>query len=193
MIATRTPRVQRMLELVRRYAVLETPVLIHGETGSGKELVARALHALSPRASRALVTIDCAAVPESLAESELFGHERGAFTGADRSYGGRIEGAADGTLFLDEVNSLSMILQGKLLRFLEEREFWRVGQRRPVRVDVRLVSATNVPLDQLVASGRVRADFFYRLDVLRIPVPPLRERLDHTPALARAVLAAHDT
>jgi transcriptional regulator with PAS, ATPase and Fis domain len=130
-----------------------------------------------------MVTADCAALPEALAESELFGHERGAFTGADRRYAGRIEAAEGGTLFLDEVNSLSLGMQAKLLRFLEVRELWRIGQQRPVSVDVRVLSATNVRLEDMVASGQMRADFFYRLKVLEINVPPLRERLDDLPLL----------
>src|SRR5262249_28593227 len=128
---TRVPRMKRVLEQIRRFATLDTSVLIEGETGTGKELVAGALHALSSRAGRDMVSIHCAALPESLVESELFGHERGAFTGADRPYAGRIQAAAGGTLFLDEVNSISLTTQAKLLRFLERQELHRVGQPRP--------------------------------------------------------------
>ncbi len=186
---TCVPRMVRVLDLIGRFATLETPVLIEGETGTGKELAARALHAVSNRASKPMVVIDCASLPESILESELFGHERGAFTGADRPYGGRIQSADGGTVFLDEVNSISLGTQGKLLRFLDQREFCRVGQSRPVTVDVRLISATNVSLEELVATGRMRPDFFYRLNVLRIELPPLRDRLDDIPFLVEKFLA----
>jgi transcriptional regulator with PAS, ATPase and Fis domain len=177
------------LDLVRRFAPLDAPVLIEGETGTGKELVARALHRLGGRADKPLVTIDCAALPETLAESELFGHERGSFTGADRPYPGRIESADGGTLFLDEINSLSHAVQAKLLRFLEDQEVTRIGKQRPLKVDVRLITASNVPLEDLVRAGRMRADFFYRLSVLRIQLPPLRERLDDIPLLVTHFLS----
>jgi transcriptional regulator with PAS, ATPase and Fis domain len=187
-IRTRTPAMLRVIRTVRLYAGLDTPVLIEGETGTGKELVARALHASSPRAGRRMVTADCAALPETLAESELFGHERGAYTGADRPYAGRIHLAAGGTLFLDEVNSLSLGIQGKLLRFLERGEFTRIGQQQPVSIDVRVVSATNAPLETLVASGAMRADFYFRLNVLTLRLPPLRERPDDLPLLVEQFL-----
>jgi DNA-binding NtrC family response regulator len=178
-----------LLAGIRRFAALEASVLVEGETGTGKELVARALHLLSPRAQRPLVTADCAALPETLAESELFGHERGAFTGAERRYTGRIEAAAGGTLFLDEVNSLPLPIQGKLLRFLELREFVRLGHGRPVSVDVRVISASNQPLEALVGAGTVRPDFYYRLNVLRLRLPPLRERVEDIPLLVEQFLA----
>jgi transcriptional regulator with PAS, ATPase and Fis domain len=183
----------RVLALVERYASLDTAVLLEGETGSGKEVVATALHAISRRSTKPLVVVDCGSLPEQLLESELFGHERGAFTGADRPYGGRIQAASGGTLFLDEVNSISLPLQAKLLRFLERREICRVGHAQPIPVDVRVISASNVSLDQLVESGRMRADFYYRLNVLRIHLPPLRERLEDIPLLVRRFIATDPT
>jgi transcriptional regulator with AAA-type ATPase domain/glyoxylase-like metal-dependent hydrolase (beta-lactamase superfamily II) len=182
-IRTSEPNMRGILDTIRRFAQLDSPVLVNGETGTGKELVARALHALSARQHRPLVVIDCAVLPDSLAESELFGHERGAFTGAERAYPGRIEMAAGGTLFLDEVNSLSLAIQGKLLRFLEQGQLQRLGQQRSISVDARLIAASNVPLEHCVRSGRMRADFFYRLNVLTIDLPPLRERINDVPLL----------
>jgi transcriptional regulator with PAS, ATPase and Fis domain len=187
-ILTRASSMTQVLEAIWLYASLNEPVLVQGETGTGKSLVARALHGLSNRAHLPFVTIECGALPESLIESELFGHERGAFTGADRSYPGRVEAARGGTLFLDEINSVTLGTQGKLLRFLEEGEFCRVGQQRPVAIDVRVIAASNVPLEQLVAAGRVRPDFFHRINVLPIDVPPLRERVDDIPLLVRQFL-----
>jgi transcriptional regulator with PAS, ATPase and Fis domain len=188
-IRTRSIEMHRVLDLIERFAALDAPVLIEGETGTGKELVTQTLHALGPSIGRPLVVIDCGALPESLVESELFGHERGAFTGADRAYAGRVQAAAGGTLFLDEINSTSLPVQGKLLRFLQEGVFTRVGSQRPVSMKVRMVSASNVPLESLVGSGRVRADFFYRLNVLRIDLPPLRERLEDIPLLVERFVA----
>jgi transcriptional regulator with PAS, ATPase and Fis domain len=179
---------RRLIDAILLITSLDAPVLIEGETGTGKDLVARALHACSERAARPFVTIDCGGLPESLAESELFGHSRGAFTGADREYAGRIQAAADSTLFLDEVNSLSLAMQAKILRFLELREIWRVGLQRPVHVNARLVAASNVPVDDLVASGRMRADFAFRMNVLRLELPPLRERLEDLPLLVSQFL-----
>ena len=188
-IRTCTPRMIALLECVERFAALDVPVLIQGETGTGKELVAQAVHALSPRTAKPLVTVHCGSLPESLIESELFGHERGAFTGADRPYAGRIEAALGGTLFLDEINSVSLPVQTKLLRFLDKGELCRIGRPHPVRADVRVISASNVLLEQLVAAGQMRADFFYRVSVLRLDLPPLRERPDDIRLLARQLLA----
>ena len=164
------------LEQVRKVAPTSTSVMVRGETGTGKELIARAVHELSPRRSGPLVKVNCAALSPSLVESELFGHERGAFTGAQQRRLGRFELADGGTLLLDEVGEVPVEMQPKLLRVLQEHEFERVGGTRPVRVDVRIVSATNRDLARAVEEGRFRADLFYRLAVFPIDVPPLRER-----------------
>jgi len=181
------------LETVRQVAPSTASVLLLGESGTGKELFARALHAQSPRAGRPFVRVACAALPETLLESELFGHERGAFTGAVYARAGRFEIADGGTLFLDEIGDLTPPVQVKLLRFLEEREFERVGGNRTIRVDVRIVAATNRDLKARVAEGAFREDLYYRLDVVEIHVPTLRDRPGDVPLLAehfRAVFAA---
>jgi DNA-binding NtrC family response regulator len=179
---------RRLLEDVRRIAASEASVLLVGESGTGKELVARAIHAGSPRRGRAFVAVNAAALPESLAEAELFGHEKGAFTGAVGSRPGRFELAQGGTLFLDEIGTLSAAVQSKLLRALETREVERVGGRRPIRVDFRLVSATNESLEDRVAAGTFREDLFYRINAVVVRIPPLRERPDDIPILARHFL-----
>ena len=179
-----------MLAQVRQVAPTSTTVLVQGETGTGKELVARALHELSPRRAGPLVKVNCAALSPALVESELFGHERGAFTGAQQQRIGRFELADGGTLLLDEVGELPLELQPKLLRVLQEQEFERVGGAKPVRVDVRIVSATNRDLAKAVEAGRFRADLFYRLAVFSIDVPPLRDRPGDVTTLAQAFLRA---
>ncbi|MET0691358.1 MAG: sigma-54 dependent transcriptional regulator [Candidatus Binatia bacterium] len=165
-----------VLSIVRRVAPSEATVLIRGESGTGKELIAKAIHFGSPRARGPLVKVNCAALPEALLESELFGHEKGAFTGALTSRQGRFELANGGTIFLDEIGDLPLHLQAKLLRVLQEREFEKVGSSRPIRVNVRIMAASHRPLEDLIKAGQLREDLYYRLNVVPIFIPPLRER-----------------
>src|SRR5271169_1605820 len=177
---------QPVYRLVRLLAPRNTTVLITGPTGCGKEIVARAIHHLSPRAARAFAVVNCAAIPETLLEAELFGYVRGAFTGAMQSYAGRIQTAQGGTLFLDEIGEMPLSLQPKLLRFLEQKELQRLGSAEVVRVDARVVSATNAHLPTLVREGKFREDLYYRLCAFPIEIPPLRDRSEDI-----AQLAAH--
>jgi formate hydrogenlyase transcriptional activator len=180
-----SPAIQKVLEGVRMVAGTDSNVLVTGETGTGKELVVRAIHGLSGRKDKILVKVNCAALPSGVVESELFGHEKGAFTGALARRVGRFEMADRGTLFLDEIGDLPLELQAKLLRVLQDGEFERVGGTQTLKVDVRLVAATNRDLMQAVEDGRFRADLFYRLNVFPIAIPPLRERLEDVPRLTR--------
>jgi formate hydrogenlyase transcriptional activator len=168
---------------VEQVATTDSTVLIYGETGTGKELIARALHNLSDRRERTMVKVNCAAIPTGLLESELFGHEKGAFTGATERRIGRFELAHQGTIFLDEVEDIPLELQSKLLRVLQEQEFERLGSSRTLKVDVRVVAATNTDLAQLVDEKKFRSDLYYRLNVFPINVPPLRERPEDIPLL----------
>jgi formate hydrogenlyase transcriptional activator len=174
---------RHVMESVRLVAPVDTAVMIHGETGTGKEVIARAIHEQSRRSRGPCVKVNCAAIPSGLLESELFGHERGAFTGAWTQTTGRFQMADQGTLFLDEVGDLPLELQPKLLRILQEQEFERLGSSRTIRVDVRIVAATNVDLAQMVRERKFRADLYYRLNVFPITLPPLRERRDDIASL----------
>jgi DNA-binding NtrC family response regulator len=184
-IVTWDHRMLDVLALVDRVAATDVPVLVTGESGTGKELVARRLHARSPRAAGPFVAVNAAALPESLAESELFGHERGAFTGADRARAGRFEEARGGTLFLDEIGELASAHQSKLLRVIEDRRVRRLGSERDVPVDVRIVAATNRDLAREAGTGAFRRDLYFRLAVVPVDLPPLRERPGDVPLLAR--------
>jgi DNA-binding NtrC family response regulator len=183
-----SPLMKEVLETVRQVAPTKATVLILGESGTGKELVARAIHQLSPRARHPMVTVHCAALPAALLESELFGHEKGAFTGAHERRIGRFEQAQGGTLFLDEIGEIDATIQVKLLRFLGERTFERVGSSKTLTADVRLVTATNRNLEQLVHAGSFREDLYFRLSVVPIRLPPLRDRSEDIPMLARSFL-----
>ncbi len=182
-IVGNSPKLLAVLETARKVAARDLPVLIMGASGTGKELVAWALHQHSQRKDHPFVAINCGAIPETLLESELFGHRKGAFTGADRDHKGLLEVADSGTLFLDEVGNLPLNVQKTLLRFLQEQEFYRVGDTRPRKVDVRVVSATNLDLHAAVQAGAFREDLYYRLNVVSLRLPPLRERRSDIPLL----------
>ena len=184
-------RMKEVYQFLKRVAATDSTVLIQGESGTGKELAARALHRNSPRANKPFVAINCAAIPETLLESDLFGHERGAFTGATGLKKGRLEVADSGVVFLDEVSELAPALQVKLLRVLQEREFDRVGGTRPIKVDIRIISATSCDLEQAVSDGVFRKDLYYRLAVLKLTMPSLRERAEDIPLLARHFVQKH--
>jgi len=184
-------RMKEVYQFLKRVAPAEATVLIEGESGTGKELAARAIHRNSPRATKPFVAINCAAIPETLLESDLFGHERGAFTGAASQKKGRFEVADGGVVFLDEIGDLAPALQVKLLRVLQEREFERVGGTHPIKVDIRLIAATNCNMEQAVRNGKFRQDLYYRLAVLKITMPTLRERREDIPLLVRHFVQKH--
>jgi DNA-binding NtrC family response regulator len=190
-ILSKSPKMLKVFELIRSLAETDSGVMITGETGTGKELVARAIHNLSRRKSRQFVAINCGAFPDTLLESELFGYEKGAFTGAVQSRGGKIELADGGTLFLDEIEAMAAPMQVKLLRVLQEREVERLGGNRKVKIDMRVIAATNVDLSLCLARGTLREDFYYRINVIPIQLPPLRERLEDLPLLIDHILSRH--
>jgi two-component system, NtrC family, response regulator AtoC len=179
---------KRVIDMAQRAAPTDLTVLIHGESGTGKELMARAIHRLSSRKDGPFIPVNCAAIPEGLLESELFGHERGAFTGAVRARPGRFELAREGTLFLDEIGDMPVAMQAKILRVLQERQFERVGGTRAIGADVRVIAATHQDLEAMAAEGRFRSDLFYRLQGVRLVMPPLRERIDDLPLLVTHLL-----
>jgi transcriptional regulator with PAS, ATPase and Fis domain len=179
---------QEVMSFAKKIANSNITVFITGESGTGKEIVARAIHQFSERAGKPFVPFNCTAVPREMLESQLFGHRRGSFTGADRDHPGMIGAARDGTLFLDEIGELGLDMQPKLLRFLESNEVCPIGEVTPFQVDVRVVAATNSNVEQLVEEGRFRSDLFYRLNILRVPLKPLRERRDEIPALVQFFL-----
>ena len=183
-----SPGMKSLKETIRKAAPFPSTVLITGETGAGKEMVARAIHALSPRAGQPFVRVNCASIPDSLFEAELFGHEKGAFTDAHERRIGKFEAADGGTLFLDEVGEVPVHLQAKLLRVIQEKEFTRIGSSRPQTVDVRIVAATNRDLERMVQNATFREDLLYRLSVVRVAVPPLRQRTEDLPLLASHLL-----
>jgi DNA-binding NtrC family response regulator len=197
--ADQTPRpliaessaMKRVLDLVEQIAAVDATVLIQGESGTGKELIARAIHAQSPRHAQPLIAVNCAALPDTLIESELFGFEKGAFTGAVHRKAGKFELADGGTLFLDEIAELPAAVQAKLLRVLQEREIERLGGTRPIPIDVRILAATNQDLRSCVAERRFREDLYYRLNVLQITLPPLRDRREDVAPLANHFLHLH--
>ena len=188
---SRTPEMHKVFEIIRMVAPTDSSVVVEGETGTGKELVASAIHCQSPRQNGPFITINCGGFPETLLESELFGYERGAFTGADRARPGKIELASGGTLFLDEIENMPLSMQAKLLLVLNDQRLQRLGSTRWTKVNMRIIAASNVPLKSLVAQDKMRMDFFYRINVIPIRLIPLRQRLNDVPLLVQDFLRHH--
>ena len=188
---SRTPEMHRIFEIIRAVAPTDSTISIEGETGTGKELLATAVHSHSSRCNKPFVTLNCAGIPESLLESELFGYERGAFTGAVQAKPGKLETVRGGTLFLDEIESMSLVMQGKLLRALEDQHVQRLGGHASIHVDMRVITASNVPLQELVTAGKMRSDFYYRINVIPIQLIPLRQRTIDIPLLAHHFIRRH--
>jgi transcriptional regulator with PAS, ATPase and Fis domain len=188
---SKTPEMHRVFEVIRMVAATDVTVLVEGETGTGKELVASAIHHQSARHKGPFVPINCAGVPETLLESELFGYEKGAFTGANQTHLGKIEIAHGGTLFLDEIESMPMSMQAKLLLVLQDRKVQRLGATRRIQVDMRVIAATNVPLEELVEKGQMRSDFYYRINVVPIRLIPLYQRREDIPLLVQDFIRQH--
>jgi transcriptional regulator with PAS, ATPase and Fis domain len=183
---------QQMFEMIESVAQSDAPVMIYGQSGTGKEMVARAIHWAGPRECKPFIKVNCAALNENLLESELFGHVKGAYTGADRTRVGRFEAAHEGSIFLDEIGDIPPSTQVKLLRVLEEREIERVGDQTPIKVDVRVITATNKNLEELIAGGRFREDLYFRISVFPLSIPPLRERPEDIPIIIQHFIAQHN-
>jgi two-component system, NtrC family, response regulator AtoC len=188
-----SPKIQQAIRVIERVARTDIPVLISGESGSGKDVVARLIHATSARASEPFLKVNCAAIPHELLESELFGHERGSFTGAHQAKPGKFELADQGTVFLDELGEMPLSIQPKLLQVLQDKEFVRIGGHQDIAVDVRFISSTNMPLERLLVEGKFREDLYYRLNVVTIQLPPLRERKEDIPAICSHLIRKHAT
>jgi PAS domain S-box-containing protein len=182
---------QQLFEMIESVAKSDAPVIIHGQSGTGKEMVARAIHWAGPRESKPFIKVNCAALNENLLESELFGHVKGAYTGADRNRAGRFEAAHGGSIFLDEIGDIPPATQVKLLRVLEEKEIERVGDHTPINVDVRIITATNKDLEELIAAGRFREDLFFRISVFPLTIPPLKDRPEDIPIIVQHFIAQH--
>ena len=191
-IIGRSPAMQNLYELIDNVAQTESPVMIHGESGTGKELVARAVHEAGQRRKQPFIKVNCAALNQNLLESELFGHTRGAYTGADRTRIGRFEAAHGGTIFLDEIGDIPLSTQVKLLRVLEEKEIERVGDHKPIKIDVRIISATNKNLENLIAQGSFREDLYFRINVFPLNCPPLRDRKEDIPIIVQSFIRSNN-